>query len=76
MCYSCGCKMPYESHGDPRNIVEDALIEAGKTKEIKNAGRSKAKRNVLELIELQQEAGELDEPRESYAEEAKTGKAQ
>jgi hypothetical protein len=63
--------MPYEDHGDPRNIVENALIEAGKTKEIKNAGRATAKRNMLELIEAQQKAGELDEPRESYAEETK-----
>lgn len=71
MCYTCGCKMPFADHGDPRNIVEQALIEAGKTKEIKNAGRATAKKNMLELIELQQRSGELDEPRESYAEEAK-----
>ena len=69
MCYTCGCKMPYEDHGDARNIVEQALVDAGKTKEIKNAGRLAAKRNMLELIELQQEAGELGEPRASYAEE-------
>lgn len=69
MCYTCGCRMPYDDHGDPRNIVESALIEAGKTKEIENAGRATAKRNMLELIELQERAGELDEPRESYAEE-------
>lgn len=69
MCYSCGCKMPYESHGDPRNIVEQQIIDAGTTKEIKNAGREQAKRNILELIELQERAGELAEPRESYAEE-------
>jgi hypothetical protein len=60
--------MPYEDHGDPRNIVESALIEAGETKEIKNAGRATAKKNMLELIELQQKARELDDPRESYAE--------
>jgi hypothetical protein len=47
------------------------LIEAGKTKEIKNAGRAKAKQNVLELIEAQRSAGELEEPRQSYAEEAR-----
>lgn len=70
MCYSCGCKLPFQSHGDPRNIVEQHLIDAGKTKQIGNAGRAKAKQNVLELIRLQQEAGELDEPRESYAEPA------
>jgi hypothetical protein len=68
VCYSCGCKLAFESHGDPRNIVEQMFIDAGKTKEIKNAGRAKAKENVLELIRIQQEAGELEEPRESYAE--------
>jgi hypothetical protein len=60
--------MPFQDHGDPRNIVEQALIDAGKTKEIKNAGRAAAKKNMLELIELEERAGELDEPRESYAE--------
>ena len=68
MCYTCGCKLPFETHGDPRNIVEQALIEAGKTKEIKNAGRATAKQNMLELIEAQRRAGELEEPRKSYAE--------
>lgn len=68
MCYTCGCKMPFEDHGDPRNIVESALVEAGKTKEIKNAGRSEAKRNMAELIQLQEEADELDDPKKSYAE--------
>lgn len=68
MCYTCGCKLPFEDHGDPRNIVEQALIEAGKTKEVKNAGRATAKQNMLELIEEQRVAGELEEPRQSYAE--------
>ena len=72
MCYTCGCKLPFEDHGDPRNIVESALVEAGKTKEIKNAGRTQAKRNMLELIQEQQDAGELDEPRKSYAEKTES----
>jgi len=70
MCYTCGCKMPYEDHGDRRNIVEQALIDAGKTKEIKNEGRIKAKENMLELIREQQRRGELEEPRTNYAQEA------
>jgi hypothetical protein len=72
MCYTCGCKLPFEDHGDPRNIVESALIEAGKAKEIKNAGRAEAKRNMLELIQQQQEAGELDNPKKSYAEKTES----
>src|SRR5438552_18228274 len=69
MCYTCGCKLPYEDHGEPRNIVEQALVNAGKTKEIKNAGRVKAKENMFELIREQQRRGELEEPRANYAEE-------
>jgi hypothetical protein len=70
MCYTCGCKLPFEDHGDPRNIVERALIEAGKTKEIKNAGRVKAKQNMLELIEEERRRRGLEEPKKSYAEES------
>jgi hypothetical protein len=62
--------MPYEDHGDPRNVVEQDLVDAGKTKEIKNAGRVKAKENMLELIREQQRRGELAEPRVNYAEDA------
>lgn len=71
MCYTCGCRMPFQDHGDPRNVIESAFTEAGKTKEIDRAGTSKAKENMLELIELERRAGELDKPRETYAEAAK-----
>jgi hypothetical protein len=70
MCYTCGCKLPFEDHGDPRNIVERALIEAGKTKEIKNAGRVKAKQNMRELIEEERRRRGLEEPKKSYPEES------
>lgn len=69
MCYTCGCNLPFESHGDPRNVVESAFVEAGKTKEIKNAGKTDAKRNTFELLKKQIDAEELTRPRESYAEE-------
>jgi len=70
MCYTCGCKLPFEDHGDPRNIVERALIEAGKTKAIKNAGRVTAKQNMLELIEEERRRRGLADPRKSYAEKS------
>lgn len=38
MCYTCGCKLPHEAHGDPNNIVEDDLKKAGESDTIKNAG--------------------------------------
>jgi hypothetical protein len=71
VCYTCGCKLPYQDHGDPRNVIEKAFTEAGQTKEIKPAGTAKAKQNMMDLIEAQRRAGELDKPRPSYAEPAK-----
>lgn len=67
MCYTCGCKLPYEDHGDPANLVERDLIAAGETEAIDNAGVSAAKLNMLELIQLQQEAGDLELPNEDYS---------
>jgi hypothetical protein len=66
MCYTCGCKLPYEAHGDPNNLVEDHLTKSGQTDTIKQAGTKTAKENMLELIQLQKDAGELDAPREDY----------
>lgn len=66
MCYNCGCKLPYERHGDERNIVEEDLIDSGKTETIKKAGRKTAKENFIELIELQRKKGELGNPKTDY----------
>jgi hypothetical protein len=60
--------MPYEDHGDPRNVIEQAFLDAGKTKEIKNAGRPTAKQNMLELLQAEERSGDLEEPKQSYAE--------
>ena len=73
MCYTCGCKLPYESHGDPANIVEDDLKKAGQTDTIKNAGVKTAKENLLELIRLQEDAGDLARPRQDYSDQESTG---
>ena len=66
MCYTCGCKLPYEDHGDPANIVEGHLTAAGRTETIEGAGVEAAKENLLELIQLQKDAGELSEPKQDY----------
>jgi hypothetical protein len=66
MCYTCGCKLPYEDHGDPDNIVEDHLKRAGDTDTIKHAGVEQAKQNLLELLEIQRDAGDLANPKQSY----------
>ncbi len=66
MCYTCGCKLPYETHGDEDNLVEDDLKKAGQTDTIKKAGVKAAKENTLELIQLQKEAGDLEQPKKDY----------
>lgn len=66
VCYTCGCKLPYEDHGDPRNVIESAFVRGGKTKEIKSAGRMKAKRNMLELLQAEQRRGDLGDPKKNY----------
>jgi hypothetical protein len=68
MCYTCGCKLPYEDHGDPDNLVEDALKKAGQTETIKRAGVEQAKKNMLELIEMQKNRGDLANPKKDYNE--------
>jgi hypothetical protein len=67
MCYTCGCRLPYEDHGDPRNLVESAFVRGGRTKEIKRAGRVRAKLNTLELLLAERRRGDLADPRKSYA---------
>jgi hypothetical protein len=66
MCYTCGCKLPYEDHGDPNNIVEEHLKKAGQTETIKRAGVEQAKKNLAELIEIQKNSGDLQDPRKDY----------
>jgi hypothetical protein len=68
VCYTCGCKLPYEDHEDPANIVEDDLKKAGQTETIKKAGVKSAKENMLELLQLQKDAGDLERPKKDYNE--------
>jgi hypothetical protein len=68
MCYTCGCRLPYEDHGDSGNIVEDDLKAAGQTETIKKAGVKAAKENLLALIELQKDQGDLERPKKDYNE--------
>lgn len=66
MCYTCGCKMPYADHGDPRNLTEHNLQESMKTRAAGGADIKQIKENVAELIRLQVEAGEEAKPKEQY----------
>lgn len=67
MCYTCGCKLPYEDHGDPANIIETHLEAAGETEAAGAAGVVPAKENMMELLRLQREAGELGKPKSDYS---------
>ena len=66
VCYTCGCKLPYEDHGDSANLVEDDLKLAGLTATIGKAGVEEAKRNMLELIQLQADEDQLADPKPDY----------
>ncbi len=45
MCYTCGCRRPYDTKGDPKNIVEKFFEEADQTAAIGKAGIMQAKSN-------------------------------
>lgn len=72
MCYTCGCKLPYDDHGDPDNIVEENLKKAGQTEAISHGGVKQAKQNLLELIEIQKKRGDLENPKKDYNEQKET----
>ncbi|MCG3162528.1 MAG: hypothetical protein JMDDDDMK_03787 [Acidobacteria bacterium] len=48
MCYNCGCQMPDNDMGNPKNITNKTFEEAAKA-----AGETpeEAKKNTLELLE-------------------------
>jgi len=48
MCYNCGCQMPDNDMGNPKNITNKTFEEAAKA-----AGQSvtDAKENALELLQ-------------------------
>lgn len=50
MCYNCGCGMPDDDHGDPKNITNKTFEVAG---EINDMPGEQAKKNTLELLEKQ-----------------------
>lgn len=59
MCYNCGCQMPDNNQGDPKNITDKTFEEASKA-----AGQSpeEAKKKTLEL--LQKTLGEKQQAKE------------
>jgi hypothetical protein len=59
MCYNCGCQMPDNDMGNPKNITNKTFEEAAKA-----AGQTpqEAKENALEL--LQKTLGEKEKAKE------------
>jgi len=47
MCYNCGCQMPDNDMGDPKNITDKTFEDAAKASE---QSVEEAKRNTLELL--------------------------
>jgi hypothetical protein len=66
MCYTCGCRGPYDTMGDPRNIVEKFFEAAGQTDAIGKAGVLQAKKHMLELLQAELEKQELEKPKVQY----------
>lgn len=48
MCYNCGCGMPDEDHGNPKNITTKTFEEAAKSTDMKP---EEAKKFTKELLE-------------------------
>jgi hypothetical protein len=65
MCYTCGCRRPYDTMGGAKNIVEKFFEEAGQTAAIGKAGVLQAKKHKLELLQAELEKQELEKPKGS-----------
>ncbi len=50
MCYNCGCEMPDNDMGDPKNITDKTFEEAAKAMD---QPVEEAKRFTLELLQKQ-----------------------
>ncbi|MCL5773907.1 MAG: hypothetical protein M1536_05945 [Firmicutes bacterium] len=48
MCYNCGCQMPDNDMGNPKNITNKTFEESAKAM---NMPVEKAKKNTLELLQ-------------------------
>ena len=50
MCYNCGCGMPDDDHGDPRNLTNKTFEEAGEANDMPG---EQAKINTHDLLQEQ-----------------------
>ena len=59
MCYNCGCGMPDDDHGDPRNITNKTFEEAGEANDMPG---EQAKINTHDLLqEIMKKEGMVSE---------------
>jgi hypothetical protein len=47
MCYNCGCQMPDNDMGNPKNITTKTFMESAKAA---NQSLEEAQKNTLELL--------------------------
>ena len=47
MCYNCGCQMPDNDMGNPKNITDQTFVEAAKAMD---QSVEEARKNTLELL--------------------------
>src|SRR2546430_17040624 len=55
MCYTCGCRRPYDTMGDARNIVEKFFEEAGLKNSSGKEGVIRGKKKILERVQAEVE---------------------
>jgi len=52
MCYNCGCGMPDEDHGNPKNITNKTFKEAGDVNNMSSEDAKKYTKELLETLEV------------------------
>lgn len=57
MCLTCGCMLPYERHGDDRNLIVDDIQDSTKTEQAKGLTPNDAIKNLKGTWEEKVEEG-------------------
>ncbi len=56
MCYNCGCGMPDDDHGNPKNITSKTFEEAAKVTSMKPDDAKRFTKQLLETEEVGKKA--------------------
>ncbi len=57
MCMTCGCAVPKDDHGDPRNITEESLNKAAQAAGISPQQAAQNFMNACQQLEFNPAAG-------------------